>query len=67
MGQPAHKLTEAETIADSYLALAQGNPSVALRLVVRDALQDLATVEKALDQRNRLISRGFLRVNLVSA
>ncbi|GEP09785.1 hypothetical protein [Methylobacterium gnaphalii] len=61
MGVAAEEITEADAIIDSYLVRADGNPAVALRLVVRDALADLCEVERRLNRKSRFVSRGYTR------
>jgi len=57
----AHPVTRAETIAFAYLTEAEGDPSLALRRAVRDALADLLEMERRARRAERLISRGFVR------
>jgi hypothetical protein len=57
----AVKLSEAETIALAYHRAAHGDPWAALVRVVEDALADLAEAERRTMQRDRLISRGYVR------
>ena len=53
--------TRAEAIASAYLTEAQGDPSLALRRAVCDALADLLEMERRARRAERLISRGFVR------
>lgn len=53
--------TRIEAIADSYIRLARGNPSAALRSVIADALADLCEAERRTACRDRLISYGYVR------
>jgi hypothetical protein len=50
----ARRFNRVEEIAAAYLIQADGNPSLALRRAVRDALADLSEME-------RLVSRGYVR------
>ncbi|MCE4226194.1 hypothetical protein HCU64_20805 [Methylobacterium sp. C25] len=64
MGLPARLPSEADAIVDAYLAKAGGNPGLALRLVIRDALADLCEAERREGERQRLVSYGFARGRL---
>ena len=55
------RLSEAETIALAYQRAALRDAWVALVRVVEDALSDLAEAERRTLQRDRLISRGYVR------
>lgn len=55
------RLTEAEMIALAYHRAARGDAWTALVRAVEDALADLAEVERRTVQRDRLISRGYVR------
>ena len=50
-----------EELALSYLLQANGNPSLALRRAIGDALADLLEMERRTRRAERLISRGFVR------
>ena len=50
-----------ETIAVAYLTAADGNAGVALRRAIADALAELGEAERRTRQRDRLISRGYVR------
>ncbi|KMO43850.1 hypothetical protein VQ03_06275 [Methylobacterium tarhaniae] len=50
-----------ETIAVAYLAAADGDAGIALRRAITDALADLGEAERRTRQRDRLISRGYVR------
>ncbi|GEP12422.1 hypothetical protein MGN01_42670 [Methylobacterium gnaphalii] len=64
MGLPARLPSEADAIVQAYLARAAGNPSVALRLVVKDALADLCEAERRGAAQKRLVSLGYARGRL---
>ena len=53
--------TEAERIASAYCAAAGGDARIALVHAVADALADLAEAERRAHQRDRLISKGYVR------
>lgn len=55
------RLTEAEAIALAYHRAARGDAWAALVRAVEDALADLAAAEDRTRQRDRLISRGYIR------
>lgn len=55
------RLTEAEAIALAYHRAARGDAWAALVRAVEDALADLAEAERRTLQRDRLISRGYIR------
>jgi len=57
----ARPVTRAEAIASAYLTEAEGDPSLALRRAVSDALADLLEMERRARRAERLISRGFVR------
>jgi hypothetical protein len=50
-----------ETIVSTYLAECGGDPLLALRRVVGDALADLLEMERRSRRVERLISRGYVR------
>ncbi|KMO37319.1 hypothetical protein VQ02_13615 [Methylobacterium variabile] len=50
-----------ETIAVAYLLAAGGDAGLALRRAIADALADLGEAERRTRQRDRLISRGYVR------
>ncbi|RVU13191.1 hypothetical protein [Methylobacterium oryzihabitans] len=52
---------EIERIAAAYVQAAQGNLRAALGSAIADALADLAEAERRSLQRDRLISRGYMR------
>ena len=54
-------LSEAERIAHAYALAARGDTWAALVQAVADALADLAEAERQITQRDRLISRGYVR------
>lgn len=54
----ARPFNRVEEIASAYLIQADGNPSLALRRAIRDALADLTELE-------RLVSRGYVRTRAV--
>ncbi|RVU20157.1 hypothetical protein [Methylobacterium oryzihabitans] len=56
-----------ETIAASYLVLASGDPGLALRCAITDALADLMEAERRTRRNSRLISRGYVRGALDAA
>lgn len=55
------RLSEAERIALAYHRAARGDAWTALVRAVEDALADLAEAERRTMQRDRLISRGYVR------
>jgi len=52
---------DVEIIVATYLAEASGDPWMALRRVVADALADLLELERRSHRAERLISRGYRR------
>ena len=56
-----------EEIASAYLIQAGGNPSVALRRAINDALTDSFEAEQRTQQAERLISRGFVRARVLAS
>ena len=50
-----------EAVAFAYLSTAEGNPSLALRLVIADAVVHLGELGRAVVTADGLISRGFAR------
>ena len=50
-----------EAIAAAYLSHTSGDPVLALRCAITDALADLLEVERRTRERSRLISRGYVR------
>ena len=56
-----------EEIASAYLIQSNGNPSVALRNAIGDALADLLEMERRSQRVERLISRGFVRCGSANA
>ena len=52
---------EAEALASAYLNLADGNPSLALRLAAADRVSDLERLQTRVAQLQALVSRGFAR------
>ncbi|MGE7418683.1 hypothetical protein [Methylobacterium tarhaniae] len=56
-----------EAIATAYLSQTFGDPALALRFVITDALADLLEVERRTRERSRLISRGYVRGRLDAA
>ena len=57
----ARPVTRAEAIASACLTEAEGDPSLALRRAISDALADLLEMERRTRRAERLISRGFVR------
>lgn len=55
------RLSEAEAIALAYHRAARGDAWAALVRAVEDALADLMEAERRTLQRDRLISRGYVR------
>ena len=53
-----------EEIASAYLIQAGGNPSVALRRAIDDALADSFEAERRTGRAEKLISRGFVRARV---
>ena len=62
-GEPscADAAAPVETIVAAYVAESGGDPWVALRRVVGDALADLLEMERRSRRTERLISRGYVR------
>ena len=58
---PPAEVRQAETIALAYHRAARGDVWNALVSAVEDALADLAEAERRTMQRDRLISRGYVR------
>lgn len=56
-----------EDIAQAYLRTTHGDLSLALRSAIADALADLVEAERRCNERNRLISRGYVRSALHDA
>jgi len=54
-------LSPVEVIARAYLGLTGDDARVALREAIADALADLAEAERRTQQKDRLISRGYVR------
>ena len=52
---------EAEALASAYLNLADGNPSLALRLAAADRVSDLQRFQTRVAQVQSLVSRGYAR------
>lgn len=55
------RLSEAEAIALAYQRAAHGDAWTALVRAIEDALADLTEAERRSAQRDRLISRGYVR------
>ena len=55
------RLTEAERIALAYRREARGDAWAALVRAIEDALTDLVEAERRTLQRDRLVSRGYVR------
>lgn len=55
---PSHTI---EDIAQAYLRATKGDLSLALRCAISDALADLMEAERRCNERNRLISHGYVR------
>ncbi len=60
-----HPPSEVERIAAAYVQAAHGNLRAALGSAIADALADLAEAERRSLQRDRLISRGYVRGAMV--
>ena len=59
---PDHLINaEVEALASAYLNLAEGNPSLALRLAAADRVSDLERLPARVAQLQALVSRGFAR------
>ena len=52
---------EAEALATSYLDLADGNPSLALRFAAADRVSDLERRQALVARLQSLVSRGYAR------
>ena len=52
---------EVEAPASGYLKLADGNPSLALRLAAADRVSDLERFQTRVAQVQSLVSRGYAR------
>ena len=52
---------DVEALASAYLSLAEGNPSLALRLAAADRVSDLERLQSRVAQLQALVSRGFAR------
>jgi hypothetical protein len=52
---------DVEQIASNYLLECGGDPHLALRRIIVDALADLLEVERRSRRSERLISRGYVR------
>jgi hypothetical protein len=50
-----------DEIASAYLREADGNPSIALKKAIRDAVADFLEMERRTRCAERLVSRGFVR------
>lgn len=61
------RLPSVEQVIRGYLDGADGDAQAALRHVVVDALADLAEMERRSAQKDRLISRGYVRASGPSA
>jgi hypothetical protein len=63
--EPSHadreRRSDVEQIASNYLLECGGDPHLALRLIIVDALADLLEVERRSRRSERLISRGYVR------
>ncbi|MCJ2113325.1 hypothetical protein ACFZ8E_04085 [Methylobacterium sp. HMF5984] len=59
--------TEAEAIAWAYRLVACGDAWAALVRAIEDALSDLAEAERRTEQRDRLISYGYVRAGVAAA
>ena len=59
--------TEAEAIAWAYRLVACGDAWTALVRAIEDALADLAEAERRTEQRDRLISYGYVRAGAALA
>jgi len=60
-------INRVEEIASAYLIQAGGNPSVALRRAINDALTDSFEAEQRTRNAEGLISRGFIRARVVAS
>ena len=56
-----------EDTAQAYLQTTNGDLSLALRSAIADALADLMEAERRCNERNRLISHGYVRSALHDA
>ena len=54
----AHPFEVVEEIASAYLIQADGNPSLALRRAISDAVADFLELERRTQCAERLVSRG---------
>lgn len=61
---PAGTSCPVEAIAAAYLSQTSGDPVLALRCAITDALADLLEAERRTRERSRLISRGYIRGRL---
>jgi hypothetical protein len=59
----AQKPVSVEEIATRYLDRADGNPSLALRILIEDALADLTELERRSRRTERMLSRGYVRAS----
>lgn len=59
----ADKAVSVEEIASRYLDRADGNPSLALRILIEDALADLTELERRSRRTERMLSRGYVRAS----
>ena len=53
-----------EAIAAAYLSQTSGDPELALRCAITDALADLLEAERRTRERSRFMSRGYVRGRL---
>ena len=60
------QLSEAEKIALAYHCAARGDAWTALVRAIEDALADLTEAERRTMQRDRLISRGYVRAGTLA-
>ena len=58
----ARPVPTVEAIASAYLIEAGGDLAAALRRAIADALADLTEMERRTQQAERLVSRGYLRM-----
>ena len=59
----ADKPVSVEEIAIRYLDRADGTPSLALRILIEDALADLTELERRSRRTERMLSRGYVRAS----
>ena len=60
-------LDPVEAVATAYLETADGNPSLALRLVIADAASQVTDLGRGIIRAEALTSRGYVRGMVRSA